>query len=293
MSFSITAFNRGQHMQTPISGTICNCWLSRIRSEPLDWTHNERATDGMVLKAGGLSPGIRGLGVPSQAARTIRGYQAAKPLILICSTLDAERVCMTRRMLFLLPAAAALNGAQAGRPAGGTSWVEEAAKTEARIRSWAAAQDDYAILVDKQRYDLYVLLGVQAITRLPVELGHDPVNRKEREGDMRTPEGVYSVVFRREKGSSFYKDLMLDYPNKDDRRLGRTGSAMEIHGSGTGHRPTEGGQNWTFGCIALSNGDVDYLLKLAHGAKRIRKGTPVGIVRSLAQALPVTKAALP
>jgi murein L,D-transpeptidase YafK len=206
---------------------------------------------------------------------------------------SSERAGMTRRKLFLLPAAAALKGAQTRRPAGNTSWVEEAAKTEAHIRSWAAAQDDYAILVDKLRYDLYVLLGAQVIARLPVELGHDPVNRKEREGDMRTPEGVYSVVFRREKGSSFYKDLMLDYPNENNRWLGRTGSAIEVHGSGTGRRPTEGGQNWTFGCIALSNGDVDYLFNLAHGAKRIRKGTPVGIVHSLAQALPVAKAVLP
>jgi hypothetical protein len=183
--------------------------------------------------------------------------------------------------------------ASAQPPVGDTPWAADAVKTEAYIRGWAASNDDYAILVDKLRYDLYVFLGAQVIARLPVELGLDPVTRKEREGDRRTPEGVYSVVFRREQGGSFYKDFMLDYPNADDRHRGRTGSAIEIHGSGSGRRPTEGGRNWTFGCVALSNDDVDRLFGLAHGAKRIRKGTPVGIVHSLAHPLPVIKAALP
>jgi murein L,D-transpeptidase YafK len=203
----------------------------------------------------------------------------------------AKRACMTRRML-LLPVAASLDAVRgAGAADGDAAWAEEAAKTEAYIRRWAAAHDDYAILVDKLRHDLYVVRGSQVIARLPVELGRDPVNRKEREGDTRTPEGVYAVVFRREVGGSFYKDLMLDYPNSNDRRLGRTGSAIEIHGSGSGRRPTNGGTNWTLGCVALSNGDVDYLFRLAEGAKRMRKGTPVGIVHSLAQPLPVANAA--
>ena len=48
---------------------------------------------------------------------------------------------------------------------------------------------------------------------------------------VRTPEGLYRITWRRELGqTSFYKALLLDYPNGRDRRLGRTGSHIEIHG---------------------------------------------------------------
>jgi murein L,D-transpeptidase YafK len=77
----------------------------------------------------------------------------------------------------------------------------------------------------------------------------------------------------------YYRALMLDYPNADDRarfqalqrtgqmpRNGRIGSNIEIHG--------EGGrsQDWTQGCVALSNDEMDELVSL------VGVGTPVTIV---------------
>jgi len=64
-----------------------------------------------------------------------------------------------------------------------------------------------------------------------------------------------------------------------DRRAGRTGGDIEIHGKGSGARPGEGGVNWALGCIALSDRDVEALFALRAVGRRIGKGTPVTIVR--------------
>lgn len=99
-------------------------------------------------------------------------------------------------------------------------------------------------------------------------------------GDAATPEGKYKVVRARHTGSSFYKALSLDYPNEHDRKRfeenkrrgiishkARIGGNIEIHG--------EGGKNrdWTEGCVALTNADMDHIMKY------VSVGTPVTIVR--------------
>ena len=70
----------------------------------------------------------------------------------------------------------------------------------------------------------------------------------------------------------FYKALLLNYPNEYNWRNFNNainlnlidqdvsiGGNIEIHGIGTGKRPGKGGRNWTWGCIALSNDDIDDL----------------------------------
>ncbi len=79
--------------------------------------------------------------------------------------------------------------------------------------------------------------------------------------------------------SKYYRALLLDYPNDADRerfaaaqrrgeipRDARIGGLIEIHGEGGR------GQNWTEGCVALSNRDIDDLFP------RVSVGTPVTIV---------------
>ncbi len=137
----------------------------------------------------------------------------------------------------------------------------------------------YHLVVDKTAYTLLVYLDGTLVRSFPVELGFDPVEPKSRQGDGRTPEGRYTVVWRRGAGATrFHRALLLDYPNRRDRRAGRTGGDIEIHGKGSGARPGEGGVNWTLGCIALSDRDVEALFALGAGARKIGKGTPVTIV---------------
>jgi lipoprotein-anchoring transpeptidase ErfK/SrfK len=135
------------------------------------------------------------------------------------------------------------------------------------------------ILVDKLRRQLLVLRGDEE-TSYVVDLGAGGIESKTRAGDDSTPEGHYKITEVRNPGQTrYYRALMLNYPNDDDRarfralqkagllpRDGRIGGNIEIHG--------EGGrdQDWTMGCVALSNGDMDDLVG------RVTKGTSVTIV---------------
>ena len=112
------------------------------------------------------------------------------------------------------------------------------------------------------------------------EIGSNALGVKRRQGDRATPEGRYRVVKRKDRGQSrYYRALLLDYPNAADRerfaaaqrrgeipRGARIGGLIEIHGEGGR------GQNWTEGCVALSNRDIDDLFP------RVGVGTRVTIV---------------
>ena len=103
-----------------------------------------------------------------------------------------------------------------------------------------------------------------------VALGGDPVGPKRVRGDQRTPEGVYTVVKRR-KDSLFHDALELSYPNAEDKARARAagvapGSGIEIHGLredfgwvGSAHVLFD----WTDGCIAVTNREIEELVRAA------------------------------
>ena len=104
---------------------------------------------------------------------------------------------------------------------------------------------------------------------------------KRRAGDRLTPIGVYFVTEQLDTRGLNEKygitAFPIDYPNTIDRRLGRTGDGIWIHGvtPGGGQRPVRD----TDGCIALPNE------QLAELAPRLKPGTtPVIIVREMAYA---------
>lgn len=135
-----------------------------------------------------------------------------------------------------------------------------------------------ALVVNKERNLLTVFDGGRAIRTYDVDLGSNRLNRKVKSGDAATPEGHYYVVSKRHQ-SRYYKALLLDYPNEADRarlaqlkaaghvsRRAALGGLIEIHGEGGR------GEDWTRGCVALSNRDLDELFK------RVGVGTRVTIV---------------
>ena len=142
------------------------------------------------------------------------------------------------------------------------------------------SQGSTVIVVDKLKRRLVVYARGQAVATYRAELGAKGLRRKLHSGDQATPEGRYRVTEVRGPGrTSFYKALMLDYPNAEDRaryehgrRTGQVplragiGSLIEIHGEGGQ------GRDWTNGCVALSNRDMDEVFA------RARVGTPVTIV---------------
>ena len=124
------------------------------------------------------------------------------------------------------------------------------------------------IIVDKLRRQLLLLRGAEEIASYPVDLGLGGIESKIQAGDEATPEGRYRVIEVRELDQTrYHRALMLDYPNAEDRarfldlkRSGRVprhqeiGGLIEIHGRGGR------GQDWTQGCVALDNDDMDDLV---------------------------------
>ena len=121
------------------------------------------------------------------------------------------------------------------------------------------------IIVDKLRGALHVYDDGKRVATYSAELGANGLKPKRFAGDKATPEGRYRVVEARGRGATqFYKALLLDYPNKEDvarfraaqrrgsipRRAG-IGGLIEIHGDGGD------GKDWTDGCVALRNRDMD------------------------------------
>ncbi len=140
-----------------------------------------------------------------------------------------------------------------------------------------------SLLIDKVHYFLEVRDGGRMIRRFPIALGRDPVKRKLHQDNATTPEGIYEIN-NVQPNATYYKAYDLNYPNSIDTmrydfarkkqdlplRSGVTpsiGGEIQIHGMGSM-------SNWTFGCIALQNSDMDELF--SHG--EIGIGTPVVIV---------------
>jgi len=140
----------------------------------------------------------------------------------------------------------------------------------------ANEKNNSAIIVDKSGYILYFLKEGKIKERFNIELGFSPQGNKRIEGDGKTPEGIYNILEKRNIGqTNFYKGFLLDYPNKEDWKNFKElkekkeispsdtiGSYILIHGKGTGKKGNAGGRNWTLGCVALSNSDMDRLFEI-------------------------------
>lgn len=137
-----------------------------------------------------------------------------------------------------------------------------------------------AIIVNKERREVALYRnGVRART-YRADFGKNSLQDKHVAGDGATPEGRYRITSKRGRGqTTYYKALMLDYPNAEDRREfaaakkagrisrgARIGHLIEIHGDGGRD------ENWTQGCVALANSDMDDLFN------RVAVGTPVTII---------------
>jgi L,D-peptidoglycan transpeptidase YkuD (ErfK/YbiS/YcfS/YnhG family) len=145
------------------------------------------------------------------------------------------------------------------------------------------ASRSYSIIVDKFSRKCYVYLSGEKKYEFDTELGRNWVGNKRRMGDKATPEGVYKIVNKFQgKQTEYYKALSLDYPNARDRERfkaeiskgtlpgwAKIGGGIEIHGGGGK------GVDWTEGCIALTNSEIDLVFSLA------KVGTPVTIVGSV------------
>ena len=125
-------------------------------------------------------------------------------------------------------------------------------------------KESYVLLVDTSRSRLFVYandLGrPRYVTDFYISLGKNGVE-KSREGDQKTPIGIYTVIGQKEKLPDFYGPMAfpLSYPNDWDRMHGRSGHGIWLHGTPS---DTYSRAPWaTDGCVVLTNEDFARLRK--------------------------------
>jgi len=134
------------------------------------------------------------------------------------------------------------------------------------------------VLVEKSKSRLYLMRQGEEFASFQVAFGSNPRGHKQEQGDGRTPEGRYILNYKN-AGSAFYKSIHISYPNKKDREEARKrgvspGGDIMIHGQKNGYGRLSilvQRFNWTNGCIALSDRDMDFVWNA------VKAGTPIEI----------------
>jgi murein L,D-transpeptidase YafK len=135
------------------------------------------------------------------------------------------------------------------------------------------------VVVIKSKRAMFLMKEGKIIKAYRIALGKNPEGKKTVQGDGKTPEGRYYIVGRNPK-SNFYKSLKISYPNEMDYeralKLGANpGGDIVIHGLsksveflGKYHII----EDWTEGCIAVTNEEMDEIWDL------VPDGTPIEIL---------------
>ena len=148
---------------------------------------------------------------------------------------------------------------------------------EVPLRDAAAADRPVdLVVVYKSRQIMQLLSGNEVVRSYKVAVGRNPHGHKQKAGDRRTPEGTY-VIDRHKKDSRFYKSLHISYPNREDLAKAKNsgnfpGGNIMIHGLPKGYEDLTDlllTTNWTKGCIAVKNTDMDEIWRL------VADGTPI------------------
>ncbi len=166
-----------------------------------------------------------------------------------------------------------------------------------------ANKDNILIAINKHARTLSALVNGIPIKTYPIALGFSPIGDKEKEGDGKTPEGIYSIVeMKQDKLPKKYgaRSMLLSYPNIKDAERGckkgiittdqkseiisqtkrgniplqttALGSSIRIHGGGIQ-------DDWTLGCIAMRDEDIIELFEV------VRNGTQVIVAKDIPQGL--------
>jgi len=141
---------------------------------------------------------------------------------------------------------------------------------------------DPKIVIKKAKKKLFLYSEEKLLRTYPIKLGFNPVGDKIRQGDKRTPEGSYYICMKNPR-SKYYLSLGLSYPSIEDAERGLAqklitkgdhdriierisrksippwdtplGGEIFIHGGGETW-------DWTYGCVALCNKDIEELFKV-------------------------------
>lgn len=158
-------------------------------------------------------------------------------------------------------------------------WVDSVNKTIVK----SAKDKAPCLIIDKYGRTCQLYNQGNLIGTFEVELSSNWIGDKMHQGDKATPEGTYQVVkTKADVHTKYHKALLINYPNDEDKKRftnnqkqgkiksgAQIGGLIEIHGHGGK------GIDWTDGCVALTNQDMDLLYSYCS------EGTAVTIVGSL------------
>jgi len=132
------------------------------------------------------------------------------------------------------------------------------------------------VVVRKKDRSLELRRNGRVIKAFPIALGPSPAGPKRKEGDGRTPEGVYTLDWRN-SNSQFYRAIHVSYPRGDDQlhsvRWGVSpGGLIMVHGLPNGVSAAQVGHpwsDWTNGCIAVTNEEMDQIWSMVEDGTTI------------------------
>ena len=134
------------------------------------------------------------------------------------------------------------------------------------------------VVVNKAAHQMILMKDGQEIRKFWIALSDKPYGKKQFEGDKKTPEGTYTLDYIKQR-SNYYKAFHISYPNSKDIEFARSygrrpGGMIMVHGqppSRSSYNETVQRTEWTNGCIALLNPDLDVFLSM------VDVGTPITI----------------
>ena len=134
------------------------------------------------------------------------------------------------------------------------------------------------VIVKKSERQMTIFSDGKPIKTYHIAMGESPKLHKVKEGDERTPEGRYILDYKK-PDSAFYRSIHISYPNQADilsanARGVNPGSLIMIHGQNPESSLSQKERqryNWTNGCIAVTNKEMDELWQA------IDPGTPIEI----------------
>lgn len=130
-----------------------------------------------------------------------------------------------------------------------------------------------SVVINKGARRMYLMHNETVLKKYKFDLGFAPAGAKQIEGDGKTPEGTY-IIDRVNPNSAFHLSLGISYPNAADRAeakaLGKKpGGAIFIHGQPNKFKAK--GDDWTAGCIAVKNREIEQIYAM------VRTGTVISL----------------
>lgn len=209
------------------------------------------------------------------------GCLHAKPLCMMSKVQNSAissgigRIFFLSALILILSVSACTADERKGKknkdkadPAAGTVPLQKQLRNSTGFDAKPLQQKVDSLVVYKSKRLMYVYGKGKHLKTYVISLGQAPLGKKQCKGDNKTPEGLYTINGRN-VNSAYHKNLGISYPNEKDRANARRqglspGGDVKIHGLPVQPRyPKEDYlySDWTWGCIAVSDAEIDELFR--------------------------------